>query len=87
MKPSELERVCARKIGECSGVSDEEEMDSESNKRMLFMRRRYISYDTLKRDLVPCLTPGASYYNCKVAGPANAYNRGCEIITRCDRGG
>lgn len=49
------------------------------------MGKRYISYETLKRDLVPCGTPGASYYNCKGKGVANPYNRGCEIITRCSR--
>lgn len=90
VKTSELEgivkRVCTTKIGDCSEMTDEEEMDSENNKRMLLMQKRFISYDTLKRDMVPCSTPGASYYNCRGAGPANSYNRGCEMITRC-RGG
>ncbi|KAL1561584.1 protein RALF-like 24 [Salvia divinorum] len=76
--------VCAGKIGECA--AEEEAMDSESNRRALQMRRRYISYDTLRRDMVPCYRPGASYYNCKAAGVANSYSRGCEIITRCARG-
>ncbi|XP_073299679.1 protein RALF-like 24 [Primulina huaijiensis] len=78
-------RVCAEKIGEMAGL--EEEMDSESNRRALLMQRRYISYDTLMRDLVPCNKPGASYYNCRDPGMANFYNRGCEVITRCARGG
>lgn len=60
-------------------------MESESSRRVLMMGKKYISYDTLKRDLVPCGTPGASYYNCKGKGVANPYNRGCEIITRCAR--
>ncbi|KAG6422990.1 hypothetical protein SASPL_113373 [Salvia splendens] len=76
--------VCAGKIGECA--AGEEVMDSESNRRALQIRRRYISYDTLRRDMVPCDRPGASYYNCKAAGVANSYGRGCEIITRCARG-
>ncbi|XP_011069491.1 protein RALF-like 24 [Sesamum indicum] len=82
-----VKRVCVGKVGDCSEVAVEEEMmDSESNRRVLFMQKRYISYDTLRRDLVPCDRPGASYYNCKGPGVANTYNRGCEIITRCARG-
>ncbi|CAL5347734.1 unnamed protein product [Camellia sinensis] len=83
LKTSDLDamvrRVCAGKIGEC--IEEEAEMDSESNRRVLVMQRRYISYKTLKRDLVPCTRPGASYYNCKASGQANPYNRGCEVIT------
>ncbi|KAI3697069.1 hypothetical protein L6452_29804 [Arctium lappa] len=77
-----VKRVCGGKIVECS---EDDLMDSEINRRVLLMGKRYISYDTLKRDLVPCGTPGASYYNCKGKGVANPYNRGCEIITRCAR--
>lgn len=73
--------------GRCSEMAVEEEMDSEINKRMLLMQKKFISYDTLKRDMVPCNTPGASYYNCRGARPANSYSRGCQMITRCDRGG
>ncbi|PIN08458.1 hypothetical protein CDL12_18963 [Handroanthus impetiginosus] len=91
VKSSEIDamvkRACAGKIGECSTIAMEEEMmDSESNRRVLVMQKRYISYDTLKRDLVPCDRPGASYYNCKGHGVANSYGRGCEMITRCARG-
>ncbi|KAL3619975.1 hypothetical protein CASFOL_034887 [Castilleja foliolosa] len=60
-------------------------MDSESNRRILYMQKRYISYDTLRRDMVPCDKPGASYYNCKSPGVADSYTRGCDIITRCAR--
>ncbi|XP_019184075.1 PREDICTED: protein RALF-like 24 [Ipomoea nil] len=81
-----VKRGCVGKSSECTAMAmEEEEMDSESNRRVLLMRKRYISYETLKRDLVPCDTPGASYYNCKGPGKANTYNRGCEIITRCAR--
>lgn len=73
-----VRRVCGR---ECI----EEMMDSESNRRVLAMQRRFISYETLKRDLVPCTRPGSSYYNCRAAGAANPYNRGCEVITGCAR--
>ncbi|KAG6393042.1 hypothetical protein SASPL_147272 [Salvia splendens] len=74
----------AGNISDCA--AEEELVDSESDRRALLMRRRYISYDTLRRDLVPCDRPGASYYNCKAAGVANSYSRGCEMITRCARG-
>ncbi|XP_073128555.1 uncharacterized protein [Henckelia pumila] len=65
-KSSEMaKRVYAEKIGEMGGLEGEMEMDSESNRRTLLMQRRFISYDTLMRDLVPCNKPGASYYNCR----------------------
>ncbi|KAI3523592.1 hypothetical protein L1887_01828 [Cichorium endivia] len=66
---------------------DEMMMESEVSRRVLLMGRRYISYETLRRDVIPCGTPGASYYNCKRNGNgvANPYNRGCEIITMCAR--
>ncbi|KAH1050651.1 hypothetical protein GLYMA_08G108700v4 [Glycine max] len=65
----------------------EPEMDSESNRRVLegVQHIKYISYGTLKRDMVPCDRAGASYYNFH-ARPANPYNRGCEVITGCARG-
>ncbi|PON95480.1 Rapid alkalinization factor [Trema orientale] len=74
------QRVCSqKKIGDCLS---ELEMDSEINRRVLAMQKRYISYETLKRDMVPCARAGAPYYNCHV-GPANPYSRGCEVITGC----
>ncbi|KAL4320572.1 hypothetical protein HN51_064669 [Arachis hypogaea] len=78
-------RVCRKSIVEC--LAENEMMDSESNRRILAMQqqKRYISYDTLKRDMVPCDRAGASYYNCH-ARQANPYNRGCEVITACARG-
>ncbi|XBI96627.1 hypothetical protein VPH35_032888 [Triticum aestivum] len=45
--------------------------------------RRYISYDALRGDAVPCSRPGVPYYNCRVSTTANPYTRGCESITRC----
>ncbi|CAA2973770.1 Hypothetical predicted protein [Olea europaea subsp. europaea] len=65
-------RVC---INECPEMEVEDEMDSENNRRILVIRKKYISYDTLKRDSVPCTQPGASYYNCKGPGVANTYHR------------
>ncbi|RAL54423.1 hypothetical protein DM860_001551 [Cuscuta australis] len=81
-------RVCSKTRGECPAVAaeeEEEEMDSLSSRRVLLMHKKYISYETLRRDMVPCDTPGASYYLCKVPAKPNSYHRGCEIITRCAR--
>ncbi|XP_028759728.1 protein RALF-like 24 [Neltuma alba] len=74
-------RVCAKSIGEC--LTDPQ-MDSETNRRLLAVQKRYLSYETLRRDMVPCDRAGASYYNCR-ATQANPYNRGCEVITGCAR--
>ncbi|XP_057747071.1 protein RALF-like 24 [Arachis stenosperma] len=80
-------RVCTKSIVEC--LEEETEMDSESNRRLMQQQQqqqhRYISYETLKRDMVPCDRAGSSYYSCK-AREANPYNRGCEVITACARG-
>ncbi|KAK2443207.1 hypothetical protein P8452_21561 [Trifolium repens] len=76
-------RVCTKTIGDC--LEESELMDSESNRRVLAMQKKYISYDTLKRDMVPCDKAGASYYNCHPK-QANHYSRGCEVITACARG-
>uniref|UniRef100_A0A5B7BL57 Putative rapid alkalinization factor 1 n=1 Tax=Davidia involucrata TaxID=16924 RepID=A0A5B7BL57_DAVIN len=78
-------RVCSGKIGECSEMAEETEMDSESNRRVLVMQKKFISYGTLKKDMIPCDRPGASYYNCRATGKANPYTRGCEVITGCAR--
>ncbi|KAL5542785.1 hypothetical protein UlMin_010495 [Ulmus minor] len=61
------------------------EMDSEINRRILAMQKRFISYETLKRDMTPCENAGASYYNCH-GKRVNPYSRGCEVITGCARG-
>jgi len=80
-------RICQGKFGNCpTSMSEFEEVDSEAPKRrsVLAGERRYISYETLRRDLVPCSTPGSSYYHCGAA-PANHYTRGCSRITQCAR--
>ncbi|KAF2288981.1 hypothetical protein GH714_023226 [Hevea brasiliensis] len=74
-----VRRGCTQKIGDCS---EEPQMESEISRRVLVMQKKYISYETLKRDMVPCTKPGASYYDCHAA-EANPYSRGCEVITRC----
>ncbi|CAA6668209.1 unnamed protein product [Spirodela intermedia] len=46
---------------------------------------RYISYEFLRADVVPCNRPGIPYYNCHAMPRANPYSRGCLTITRCAR--
>ncbi|KAJ6314967.1 hypothetical protein OIU78_018449 [Salix suchowensis] len=80
LKTREIDAVvsrggCSEKIGECF---EEPEMESEISGRVLLMQKKYISYGTLRRDLVPCDKPGASYYDCN-ARQAHRYSRGCEI--------
>ncbi|KAK4372531.1 hypothetical protein RND71_007915 [Anisodus tanguticus] len=80
--------ICDGSIGEClaeEGSDEEFAMDSESSRRMLAYRRRYISYGALSRNRVPCSRRGASYYNCRPGAQANPYRRGCSAITRCRR--
>ncbi|XP_019175309.1 PREDICTED: rapid alkalinization factor-like [Ipomoea nil] len=80
--PSASSKICDGSVGEC--LSDDEfELDSESNRRILAYRQRYISYGALSRNRVPCSRRGASYYNCRPGAPANPYRRGCSAITRC----
>lgn len=82
--------TCEGRAGECVGGGNEEEEDliesSDSVRRVLAAYRgRYISYDALKRDRVPCDRRGQSYYNCSRQRQANPYRRGCTVITRCAR--
>ncbi|CAH8305369.1 unnamed protein product [Eruca vesicaria subsp. sativa] len=72
---------CHGSIAECIGA-EEEEMDSEINRRIL-ATTKYISYQSLKRNSVPCSRRGASYYNCQNGAQANPYSRGCSAIARC----
>ncbi|MCD9640143.1 hypothetical protein HAX54_025254 [Datura stramonium] len=49
--------ICDGSIGECLseyGNDEEFAMDSESSRRILAYRRRYISYGALSRNRVPC---------------------------------
>ncbi|KAI9100858.1 hypothetical protein K1719_024220 [Acacia pycnantha] len=64
----------------------EEEMMMESGSIHRSLRTvRYISYDALKANNVPCRRRGRSYYNCHRRGRANPYRRGCTAITHCAR--
>ncbi|XP_010696047.2 protein RALF-like 19 [Beta vulgaris subsp. vulgaris] len=78
-------RTCNGRIGDCIGDEEEEAMDVDDARRQLAGRRRYISYDALKKNNVPCNRRGQSYYNCRSNARANPYNRGCSYITHCAR--
>ncbi|KAJ1381878.1 Rapid ALkalinization Factor [Sesbania bispinosa] len=68
-------------------IEDDNEflMSSESARRALAGRQRYISYGALRANQVPCGRRGRSYYNCRQRGRANPYRRGCTRITHCAR--
>lgn len=88
VKTNEIEAIprrdCGAEMGQCLGEEMDWELES-SIRRVLMLQKRYISYETLKRDMIPCARPGASYYNCRATGEANPYTRGCEVITGCAR--
>ncbi|KAF5728487.1 protein RALF-like 19 [Tripterygium wilfordii] len=69
-------------------VEDETEMlmESEISRRTLGGRGgKYISYEALRANNVPCNRRGQSYYYCTRRTRANPYRRGCSAITRCKR--
>ncbi|XP_078447359.1 protein RALF-like 19 [Wolffia australiana] len=74
-------------IGKCIDEDEEMAMDSEANRRGLAQRFKYISYQALIKDRIPCNHRGYSYYNCNKSGArrANPYRRGCTVITHCAR--
>ncbi|THU63524.1 hypothetical protein C4D60_Mb01t16700 [Musa balbisiana] len=63
----------------------EMEMSTEENRRLLWAAagKKYISYEALKGDVVPCTKLGVPYYNCHSFPSANPYNRGCQVISGC----
>ncbi|WOL01396.1 rapid alkalinization factor-like [Canna indica] len=63
----------------------EMEMSSEESRRLLWAvaGKKYISYEALKGDVVPCSKPGVPYYNCHTFPRASPYSRGCQIISGC----
>ncbi|KAI3953119.1 hypothetical protein MKW98_020314 [Papaver atlanticum] len=75
---SKLSRCQGSMVGDC----ENDEMDSEISRRIL-ATTKYISYESIKKNSVPCSLKGASYYNCKPGAQANPYTRGCSAITKC----
>ncbi|CDY53781.1 BnaC04g44150D [Brassica napus] len=80
-----LTKSCANGQG-CIGDDDvlESLMDSETNRRQLAARRRYISYEAIKKNKL-CNHRGQSYYDCEKRKRVNPYWRGCSAITHCYR--
>uniref|UniRef100_A0A803KP13 Uncharacterized protein n=1 Tax=Chenopodium quinoa TaxID=63459 RepID=A0A803KP13_CHEQI len=81
---------CTDSMVECT-VGDEFDesefmVDSETNRRILKAKSKYISYGAMNKNKTPCSRRGASYYNCKPGAQANPYKRGCSNISRCRRG-
>ncbi|OIW20580.1 hypothetical protein TanjilG_15385 [Lupinus angustifolius] len=72
-------------IGDLIGDDNDELLDSEVNRRTLRGRSRYIGYNSLRANQVPCGNRGRSYYNCQQRGRANPYRRGCTAVTHCAR--
>ncbi|XP_074558182.1 protein RALF-like 22 [Curcuma longa] len=66
-------------------VEVEVELSSEESRRLLWAatEKKYISYEALKGDAVPCSKPGVPYYNCHTFPTAGPYTRGCQIISGC----
>ena len=85
-KVHELGWVEATTVGNMIG-DDELLMDSESSRRTLYGRSRFISYGALRADNTPCgrAANGRSYYNCQQRGRANPYRRSCTAVTHCQR--
>ncbi|XP_042471486.1 rapid alkalinization factor-like [Zingiber officinale] len=67
------------------GMAVEMELSSEESRRLLWAvtEKKYISYDALKGDSVPCSKPGVPYYNCHTFPTAGPYTRGCQVISGC----
>ncbi|XP_010241351.1 PREDICTED: rapid alkalinization factor-like [Nelumbo nucifera] len=80
--------TCNGQIGEC--IDEEEEMMMTEivdgrRPRILFKTNKFISYEALKKNKVPCPRPGDSYYDCRKSKTVNPYRRGCSVITYCQR--
>ncbi|KAF1882110.1 hypothetical protein Lal_00038754 [Lupinus albus] len=73
--------------GDIDLITDDNEflMNSETARRTLQARRRYIGYNSLTANKVPCGQRGRSYYNCQQRGRANPYRRACTAVTHCAR--
>ncbi|XP_042495751.1 protein RALF-like 19 [Macadamia integrifolia] len=76
---------CNGLVGDCIGESNEMMMDSDVARRGLYRRRRYISYEALKANRIPCRRPGQSYYDCRKNLKINPYRRSCTMATHCAR--
>ncbi|KAM7249324.1 hypothetical protein ACFE04_017340 [Oxalis oulophora] len=84
--PSSSPRTCNDLLGECNKRENERLIkESKRLRRLLQAKTRYISYEALKKDNVPCGKRGNSYYNCRSNTKANPYRRSCTAISGCKR--
>ncbi|MQL81450.1 hypothetical protein Taro_013909 [Colocasia esculenta] len=78
--------ACAARGRRCPWEAAGEQTEAAASRKALQeIAQRYISYEFLKADAVPCSRPGLPYYNCHALTKANPYSRGCLTITRCAR--
>ncbi|KAK9943874.1 hypothetical protein M0R45_009466 [Rubus argutus] len=75
---------CNGLSGDCLSYSDDEdENDINVNDNEDDGAVRYISYEPLKTNIIPCGERGNSYSNCGRSRQANPYTRGGSYITHC----
>lgn len=72
-----------RKTGGEAFGDNRKKVGSGFKRRTLAASGRYITYDSLNRDSVPCSRRGDSYKNCQPEAQVNNYSRGCELSDRC----
>ncbi|CAI0407498.1 unnamed protein product [Linum tenue] len=82
--------TCDAMEGHCFNADrDDSMMDMESHDRLLWEmgpeRQRYITYEALRANSIPCGWRGNSYYDCDAHKRVNPYRRGCTAATRCFR--
>ncbi|CAL1398000.1 unnamed protein product [Linum trigynum] len=83
--------TCEGMDGHCFEVDADfmMDMDSPSQTRLLRQmgpgRQRYITYQALRANSIPCGWRGNSYYDCDAHKRVNPYRRGCTAATRCFR--
>ncbi|CAN8326262.1 unnamed protein product [Cochlearia groenlandica] len=80
---------CDKWTGTCIDRGENETSRTMTTENVLNRRilkaGRYISYNALKKNNVPCKRRGRSYYGCGKGKRANPYKRGCNVITHCYR--
>ncbi|CAL1372795.1 unnamed protein product [Linum trigynum] len=81
--------TCDAMEGHCFNADTDFMMDMESHDRLLWQvgsgRQRYITYQALRANSIPCGWRGNSYYDCDAHKRVNPYRRGCTAATRCFR--
>ncbi|XP_028782017.1 protein RALF-like 4 [Neltuma alba] len=72
--------------GNFTGEDDESNPNPNNNESLSEdFRPKFISYEALKANTIPCSLRGRSYYDCRMKTTVNPYRRGCSAITHCRR--